>query len=316
MTTKNLIFRLFTLAFGLTAVGTAVAEDWQKLNFPSSANLTGVCFVHEDTGFVTTDRGELGRTVDGGMTWRMSRVTKGSSLEDVSFVSGNLGFVCGRGASLFRTIDGGFTWDDMSLKDTMPWLFDVEMLTPKVIVVAGATRETNNPFGGLLLRSDNGGKDFERLDQFGIGYKEFFYRPGLPLRLLALGTISTSDDLGDDWETKQTGLEKGCRAFSLNGSTGVIVGPKGMCAYSADSGKTWRVNDLNEEEIYVAVEMIDEKVGYLGGYPEIMKKTIDGGRTWVDETPSPGITVLDFCRIGNRLYAVGSSGMMVFKKLE
>lgn len=317
MTTKTLInLFLVTALIVLGIAGQVSSQEWQNINFPSKANLTGVCFVHPDTGFVVTDYGEYGRTYDGGKSWGMSQVTDGTPLEDVSFISGNLGFVCGRGASLYRTIDGGVNWENMTLKDTMPWLFDVEILDSKTVVVAGATHSPANPYEGLLLRSTDGGKTFERQGIIGVGYKEFFFRPGQPLYLLTMGGLSRSDDLGKSWKTSLTIDGKTGRSLSFAGSTAVIAGRLGMCSYSSDGGQTWRINDLDEDQIYVAVEMVDEKTGYIGGYPEVLLKTEDGGRTWSDEAPATNITVLDFCLIADRLYAVGSAGVMVVKKVK
>ncbi|MDH3889734.1 MAG: YCF48-related protein [candidate division Zixibacteria bacterium] len=317
MTTKNLMIRsLVATLITLCTAGQVSSQEWQSIKFPSPANLTGVCFVHPDTGFVVTDYGEFGRTVDGGKRWFMKQITTGAALEDVSFISGNLGFVCGRGASLYRTLDGGATWDNMSLKDTIPWLFDIELLTGQVVMVAGATRAQADPYEGLMLRSTDGGKTFDRQKIVGVGYKEFFYRPGGPLFLLTMGGLSRSEDLGESWKTSLTSDGKPGRALSFAGATAVIAGPQGMCAYSADSGRTWRVNDRSDKEVYIAVEMIDEKTGYIGGHPGVLLKTEDGGRSWSDEPMATKFTVLDFYLMSDKLYAVGTGGGMAVKKVK
>ena len=317
MTTKNLMTRYLAAALiMLSLAGQVSSQEWQTIEFPSNNDLTGVCFVHPDTGFVVTNFGEFGRTFDGGKSWSMAQVTSGAALEDVSFISGNLGFVCGRGASLYRTTDGGANWDNMTLKDTIPWLYDIEMLTGRIVVVAGATRASAPPYEGLLLRSTDGGETFDRLNSVGLGYKEFFYRKGGPLYLLTIGAVSQSNDFGENWKTRKTGDEKVGRSLSYAGSAAVIAGPRGMCSYSADSGRTWRANNRSEDEVYIAVEMIDEKTGYIGGHPGVLLKTEDGGRTWSDETPATKFTVLDFYLIADRLYAVGSGGAMAVKEVK
>ena len=317
MTTKNHMMRTLVTALAiLTISGQAWGQEWQTLSFPDRADITGICFVHPDTGFVVTNVGGMGRTVDGGQTWRLFQVTKGAALEDVSFVSGNLGFVCGRAGSLYRTVDGGLNWDNKCLKDTIPWLFDVEMLDAKTVVVAGATRADGKPFEGLLRRSSDGGKSFTELPGVGMGYKEFFFRRGGPLYLLATGKLATSDDLGASWKPNLIGLPKPGRALSFSGKTGVIAGPRGMIAFSADNGRTWRSNDQAEDKVFIAVEMIDDKVGYIGGHPDVLLKTEDGGRTWTDETPETKFTVLDFYLIADRLYAVGRGGAIAVKKVR
>lgn len=317
MTTKNLTIRTLIVALATLAISSqAWGQEWQTLSFPDRAGITGICFVHPDTGFVVTNVGGMGRTVDGGQTWRLFQVTKGAALEDVSFVSGNLGFVCGRAGSLYRTVDGGLNWDNKCLKDTIPWLFDVEMLDARHIVAAGATRADGSPYEGLLLRSSDGGKSFTELPGVGIGYKEFFFRRGGSLYLLATGTLVTSDDLGASWKSSLIGMSKPGRALSFSGKTGVMAGPRGMIAFSSDSGRTWRSNDQAEDKVFIAVEMIDDKVGYIGGHPEVLLKTEDGGRTWTDEAPKTRFTVLDFCLIADRLYAVGSGGRIMVKKVR
>jgi photosystem II stability/assembly factor-like uncharacterized protein len=319
MTTKNLararFYLVFTIIAALTAAG-ASAQEWQPIAFPDGGDLTGVCFVHADTGFVVTNGGLLGRTYDGGRNWRLIKVTPSVALEDVSFLSGNLGFVCGRAGSLYGTIDGGENWDNHSLDDTIPWLFDVEMLDAKHILAAGATRSQESPIGGLLLRSDDGGRSFDRGPVIGVGYREFFYRFGQPIYLLTMGALSRSDDLGENWESGLTIDGKPGRALSFAGEAGLIAGPRGMVAISRDSGQTWRSYDRTENEVYIAAELIDENTGYIGGWPEIILKTTDGGRTWTEEPFEPKFNVLDFCLVADRLYAVGSAGGIAVKKVK
>jgi len=314
MTTKNLLRQAIALAVAvfLTSGGVA-AQEWQALHFPDGSDITGASFIHPDTGFVVTNHGYIGSTVDGGLTWHLTPVTSGAALEDVSFLNRNLGYVCGRSGSLYRTVDGGRSWDDLSLADTVPWLYDVEMLDSTDIIVAGATRAKTNPYEGLLLRSEDAGNSFDTLPIVGVGYKEFFYRQGKPLYLLTTGGLSRSDDLGKDWDTRLTIDGKPGRALAFAGRTGLIAGPRGMLAFSSDSGQTWRSNDRAENQIYIAAELIDENVGYIGGWPETIIKTTDAGRSWTEESFEPSFNVLDFCRIGDRLYAVGSGGGIAYK---
>ena len=89
-----------------------------------------------------------------------------------------------------------------------------------------------------------------------------------------------------------------------------------MCAYSSDSGKTWTRLDQLLDKIYIAAEMVDEQVGYIGGTEATIMRTADGGRTWSRELIATSFDVLDMCLIGDRLYAVGSGGVVIFKKLR
>jgi photosystem II stability/assembly factor-like uncharacterized protein len=293
-----------------------VGQDWQVVNVPLDENITSVCFVHPDTGFVVTTKGKIGRTFDAGKTWKVSLVAANIQLEDLSFVNSRLGMVCGRNGVLYRTVDGGETWENKSLKDTIPWFLDVEMFNSKTGLVIGLSRDSLSPFGSLVYRTTDGGVTWKKQKPVGLGCSELQYRPGEPVYLLAFGKIYVSHDLGKSWQSYKTVEGLLARTLSIRGKTGILGGPNGMGAYSADSGKTWTTLDLGMDKIYIAAELVDEQVGYLGGYPSTMMRTSDGGKTWKQELMARSFNVLDMCLIGDRLYAVGSEGGMIFKKVK
>lgn len=302
---------LFSLLSSLAA-----GQGWEAVDFPLEENITGICFVHPDTGFVVTVTGKCARTHDAGKTWKVFQVVGAIPLEDVSFINSKLGVVCGRNGALYRTVDGGSTWENKSLKDTIPWFFDVEMFNAKTGLVIGMTRDSASPFGGLAYRTTDGGATWKKQKLSGLGYSEILYRPGGPVYLLAFGQLLHSDDFGKSWESAKTVEGTMARTFSIFGRTGILAGLQGMGAYSSDSGKTWAKLDRRSDRIYIAAELVDEKVGYIGGTKATIMRTADGGRTWRQELMAKSFDVLDMCLIGDRLYAVGSDEGIIFKKVK
>lgn len=310
---RNLIAISVLFLVVSTTVG---AQGWEAVTFPLEENITGVCFVHPDTGMVVTAKGKYARTDNAGKTWKVGQVTTDIPLEDVSFVNSKLGVVCGRNGALYLTSDGGSTWENKSLKDTLPWFSDVEMFDSRIGLVIGMTRDSASPLSSLVYRTTDGGKTWKKQKPLGIGCSEIQYDPGEQVYLLAFGLLYTSYDLGQNWKSVKTVDGVLARTMAIFGKTGILAGPQGMKAYSSDSGKTWTKLEKWSDMIYIASEMVDEKVGYIGGTKATIMRTTDGGRSWNQELMAKSFNVLDICLIGDRLYAVGSDGGIIFKKVR
>ncbi len=300
----------------LILCSSAASQDWKVINSPFEDHITGICSVHSDTFFIVTVKGDCGRTYDGGKSWWVTSVGESIHLEDVSFAHSKLGVVCGRSGALYRTVDGGATWESKSLKDTLPWFMDVEMFDTQTGLVIGMTRDTASPLRGLAYRTTDGGLTWEIQKPLGLGYAEILYNRGGPVHLLSFGLLHSSDDLGKSWTSVKTVDGVAARAVSIVGKTGILAGPNGISAFSSDSGKTWTKLDQWSEKIYIAAEMVDEDVGYAAGTDATMMRTTDGGRTWKAELMAKSFNVLDMCLIGDRLFAVGSDGGIIAKKVK
>jgi len=292
------------------------AQNWQIVDSPLKENINGITFVGPDTMFIITDKGNMARSFDAGKTWDTFRVTFGTSLEDIQFFTSDTGYVCGAKGSILYTTDGGYTWDKEPINDTVSWLFDIQMFSRKVGLVAGLTNTKNMPFGGVAYRTTNGGKNWKKLKTFGLGYSEIFYQPNHPVYLLSYGKINYSNDLGKTWKSTLTVEGKPGRALSFYGKTGIVCGLQGMCAYSNDTGKTWYPAQQDKQTMFIAAQMVDEENGYIGGTKATILKTSDGGKTWDKESLPQSFNIYDFYLVGNRLYAVGTDGSIIFKKVK
>jgi len=62
--------------------------------------------------------------------------------------------------------------------------------------------------------------------------------------------------------------------------------------------------------------MADDTVGYLAGVNALMLKTTDGGRTWGQELLAKSFNVLAMELVGDRLYAAGSEGSIIYKVVK
>lgn len=311
MNCNNLILTLIW-----TVAGSLAAQDWQTVDFPVDEHITGIEMINADTGYVVTASGNFFITKDAGKNWENSQVTRGVKLESLCFLNRFTGWVCGLKGSIFSTADGGLTWTNQSWKDTTAVLIDIEMINHDSGIVVGMRPDTGNALGPLALRTTDGGQSWKQLQPMGLAYSEIRYeKPPGKLYFMSMGRMNTSLDGGKKWQSLFTIEGPPARTFSINGSTGIMAGPKGVCAYSVDSGKTWYLNKRTEAEHFVSSVLIDPRRGYIAGLGGLMLATVDGGRNWQKETLPWSFFVMDMCAVGNKVYAVGTDGSIISKTL-
>lgn len=305
------------LALLLTFTGSVLGQKWQEIAFPVTEHITGIEMISSDTGYVVTAGGNFFSTKDGGKNWEKTSVTNGIKLESLCFLNRNVGWVCGLKGSIYSTVDGGKTWYNQSWKDTSSLLIDIEFINKDTGIAAGMRPDTSGTPGSLAIRTTDGGKSWKVLEPMGMAYSEIRYvKPSRKLLLMSMGRMNTSTDGGSKWKSIYTVEGSPARTFSIYDGTAIMAGPKGVCAYSADSGKSWYMNKRSETEHFVSSVLVDSKHGYIAGLNGLMFSTFDGGRTWQPETLPWAFYVMDMCAVGNKVYAVGTDGSMICKTLE
>lgn len=285
--------------------------SWKVIYTPVQDNFLGVCFVNTDTGFVCTGEGRCAFTYNAGQSWFVTDVAPGIALEDVCFLNSDTGLVCGRKGTLMRTIDGGHSWKDVSPVEDPAHLHDVEMFDSRVGLAVGWGMQDSLPYESIVLRTTDGGATWDRETPVGMGPFEIFYRPGGRLCLLTFGRAYFSVDKGLTWHGVPTVEGSPGRTISFAGKSGIIGGPGGTCAHTADSGRTWIPVPQNEGSFFISSQMVDDSIGYLAGHPSVLLRTADGGKTWRSEQMPSLFDVYDMFLTEKHLWAVGAkSGIL------
>jgi photosystem II stability/assembly factor-like uncharacterized protein len=307
---KSILVALLLLAT------TASAQQWKTVTFQTRDIVTGISFCHPDTGFVCTSAGTVARTMDAGQSWDLFNVRKGVLIEDIHFVNSQRGFAVGRKATLFGTSDGGYTWERLFEGDTSIWFSEVLMFTDKVGMVIGMTRQPDNPYEGIALRTTDGGASWGEIDIPGLGYGGLFAEDNGKVFMVSFGRLHQSSDLGKTWQSQPLETEKPIRTLSLYKKAGIMGGLGGVCAYSPDQGQHWNTFSLDPNMVLLAAEMISEKEGYLAGANGVMLRTLDGGLSFTADTLPKPANILDMQQVGDILYAVGSEGSIFYKTFK
>jgi len=229
---------------------------WTKLFDLNASGIgayyTDMQFMNESVGYVVGSKAFIGKTTDGGKTWRKldSGVdATGLYTDDVftcaHFLDENEGWVAGWGR-LLHTEDGGATWTDH-----MPTDPDLHLPSPQDVYFS------------------------DRLHGVVVGmYNRVLY----------------TEDAGETWNQPVFDFDPELyktdhyRVYLLEGGQGWIGGTT-VFLRTLDSGKTW--NRLESSTAYFSstsnLQFLDAENGYASGNG--IAKTTDGGATWT--TPPP-----------------------------
>lgn len=294
---------------------TIFGQGWQVVNFPKIDNLTGVVFSSPDTGYVVTSNGEIARTVDAGKNWGGVQLAK-VALEDVFFVAPSSLYVCGAKGKMFKSDNGGRDWINISYYDTTVTFVSIRELGFQVLVATGLTSDSTRRNVGVLARSSTDGSGWALQAVEGLGFGEL-YSNGNSARFCSWGKMFTTTDAGSHWEGSKLPDGKPSRMLDMKGNTGIMVGNFGQVAYSDDKGKTWhQVTIPKEESHFTSALLLNTNEGYIAGADSKMYHTTDGGKTWNRETLPITCNVHGLAKAGNRLWAIGNKGSMMYKSLK
>lgn len=150
--------RLYAYGSDSNAYSDDGGDTWTLTNSPSLFQAETMTFLDDQVGFAGGLQGQVGRTLDGGMTW--TEVTKpgsnSSGITSLYFTSADEGYVSTTSVQ-YRTTDGGQTWE--TNRDAGGSAY---VASPNGTAIYAARYESGN--NGTFRRSTDGGQSFEILD--------------------------------------------------------------------------------------------------------------------------------------------------------
>jgi photosystem II stability/assembly factor-like uncharacterized protein len=207
---------------GIVALSDDDGASWHQAKVPVSVTLTAVRFVDPRIAYAVGHGGVVLSSADGGSTWvrrldgrqaaalalqaakasgDANAITEAERLVidgpdkpffDLHFFDARRGIVIGAYNLIFATTDGGESWQPWMDRLDNPMRLHLYALRAHgdTLVVAGEQ--------GLVLRSDNGGKTFRRLE---TPYRGSFFTLELP----SAKDIVVAGLLGNVWRSKDSG---------------------------------------------------------------------------------------------------------------
>lgn len=179
-------------------------KTWVGQSPPKKKHLLAVKALSSEICWAVGDWGTILYTEDGGKTWIDRTYPKDVVIYDIDF-QGDEGWMCGEFGTILYTKDKGKAW---SLQTTgiETTIFGLSFTSKKVGVAVGLS--------GVILRTENGGKTWEKV-------KGFQNNP------------EKADHLqGDEWR-------RSLYEVKLNGLLGIAAGDAGLIIITQDGGKNW-----------------------------------------------------------------------------
>ena len=249
-----------------SAWATLGTADVHALTFdPSDAD--PLLFGHHDGLLATTD---------GGRSWQQTTLS-GSDAMNVARLSGPRLQIAGHDVYLEST-DGGTSW--ASVPNNLPGL-DLHAFA---VDPADADRAWAFAVGHGLFRTDNAGRDWQRLDPNNWGALTAYRRDGATV-LAAIGPdgLVRSRDGGASWEPiAYPGAPLATMAAAPDGSALYAATSAGI-RKSTDEGATWSDTGFAIQALALAVSPSDPDVVAAVDQDTRFYRSGDGGLSW----PSP-----------------------------
>ena len=231
-------------------------KTWERQESGTRKHLFTVCFPDRNNGWAAGDLMTLIHTTDGGKTWEpqtVQQITEENVFaaeviyNGIFFHDASEGWLVGEFGTIYHTADGGKNWEYRPCAALEPKVAENEWELPKLTLfdVRFADRQRGFILGvdGTLLKTDDGGKEWKKIDS------------ATPNSLFSIAVV------GDK-----------CWA----------VGDRGNYIMSSDGGNTWTNNKdaIHTKGWLTSVAFVNENVGWVVGKSGAVFKTIDGGKTF------------------------------------
>jgi photosystem II stability/assembly factor-like uncharacterized protein len=264
---------------------------WSEGASGLSKRVNSVDFVDANHGWIAGLSGFVASTRNGAEplpTWNTLHAGISATLCAVRFLDTTFGIVAGISHIVRRTTDGGATWLPASLPSPARDLYDIAIVDTAHLWMVGNA--------GEILFSSNAGSTWQKQTSgstFDLASVKFLsVNDGW---CIGAGTTALHTTNGGQlWQTvtlprSEGEILKGVDfADSLHGW---IVSYGGWIFRTTDGGSSWqksrlalRVATWGPEVMCVSARNSTEL--YVGGSRGILRKSTDGGNTWLDQTPN------------------------------
>jgi hypothetical protein len=260
-------------------------KSFEELYLGTSGSMMSMYFINEQTGWAVRYGGIVVKTTDGGKTWFDQSLSNQIRLSFVLFIDENTGWITGSEGYLTKTTDGGISWTDIEF-DTNANLNEIKIDSENNLWLIGSKTidfQKNESYG-VLYKSTDLGDTWTKID---VPEPESIYALEIVNNKIMLGSkngkIYISEDNGDNWEIKITGIKTpifdikmmdNVTGYAAGGwSNGIATG-----VYAGDANLPRRVFKSESGGLQEMNSLSDITGNIANG--AILFVTYDGGNSW------------------------------------
>jgi photosystem II stability/assembly factor-like uncharacterized protein len=331
--------RILALVVALT-----LAPVWTEQTSGVGARLRGVSAVSDRVAWASGGGGTVLRTTDAGATWQKLTVPGTAQLDfrDVDAISDQIAYVLsigeGDSSRIYKTIDGGRTWAQQFANAEPKAFFDAMAFWDADRGIAFSDSVDGRL---VILRTDNGGRDWTRLPAEGLppalDNEGAFAASGTNVAVhgrdhvwigtgaAAVARVLRSSDGGRTWTAAATPLASGSSfgIFSIafrDANHGIVVGGDyrkeseavDNAAITSDGGRTWTlVKGLSGFRSVVSYQPGAATPTLIAVGPQGADQSVDDGRTWTPLAGASGLHTFAFAKQGRAGWGAGENGRIM-----
>ena len=285
-------------------IPTPVTDDFSSIWMLDS--LHGVA-----VGGKAWERGFILSTADGGQSWQTDTVLS-RKMECVMFDREGQGYVCGQDFSLYRPT-GSSKWENFRVNyqwNRACWFPDSHH---GAMVTGGAYRA-----GEIFSFGPDAFWKLDTLHQTLNVLADVCFSDSSTIHAVGLGWVLRSDDAGRSWERLDLTGDFFCSVFFPDPLSGYICGSSGTILKTTDGGQSWREirkggSTGKRNQPFRALWFVDADTGFVVGDSGLFWKTENGGADWsqVAQTPDD-VDFTDISVHGNRGWVVAKNGRIFY----
>jgi photosystem II stability/assembly factor-like uncharacterized protein len=311
-----------------------VPLSWAPQESGTEANLRGVYFSPDGTGYCVGDSGTLITSRNYGNSWVPVSLSTTHDLNDIWFINDTAGMIAGDSGTFLISLNDGMTWEAGNLI-TGHNLNKIRQLTGAVIWIVGDS--------GTVFKTADGGDNWQNVNTgYNIDFNDVYFADNECIYIAGdQGTVIKTEDSGLTWmdlsvpDTSdlygvactncynlwvcgddgslffRTAVDTAWIAFE--GTTGGVnfhtvhyIPEDFHFVFAADSGSYLYLYNFSaggylqkagEDKDYQVADFVDAQHGFLGG--DGILHTVDGGNHWYalhlgDFSACPQIYGMDF----------------------
>jgi photosystem II stability/assembly factor-like uncharacterized protein len=267
--------------------------QWYEQTSGSNRELTDVCFVDQNNGWVSGWTGTMLHTTDGGDTWNAQNILPNNAYYSVFFTDLLNGWASGYAGKIVHTSDGGQTWVDQIAPVNTDY-YKICFVNSDTGWIAGGDAGSFPSYieHRVILYTSNGGVNWSaqysesnksRLNSIIFVDQNNGYATG------ESGIIMKTTDGGSNWTEQVIPSFHFRNIFFTDNLTGWVTGYYlGVPHYTAvfnttDGGINWNETSFGTEESLSGIYFTDNlKRWAVGGNNSggIIYYTSDGGANW------------------------------------
>jgi len=263
-------FCLFTFALSVDRQAFAQQYGWTDIsaNIPGDPNFSGVFFVSDDEGWITSSsHAEIYRTTDGGKTFEVQ--TTLNTCNAIHMLNENIGYSGGKSGFIYKTTDGGENWNFFGtmVANLADISFPPTGDTGYACGINGNIWSISNTGVNKMTSNING--DLHAIS-FPVNSEEGWVCGGSVIRHYK----------NSIWNGDQDMPSGGYNAiFMVDSLNGWVVGDGGVIAHTSD-GKNWFEQTNSSTNSLFDLFFLNTINGWAIGSGGTIIQTSDGGTTW------------------------------------